>query len=385
MMFSPEKPLKIAFNASALLSPRTGIGEYGFQIASGLNVRPEADPDFFYGLYWSKEVRQTPGIGTRKSLPWLRNNLPYTYQMRQYVQQRKFQAKCRQEAFDLYHEPNIVSLPFDGPTVITVHDLSWIKFPEFHPVKRLKAMNRYFEASLFGAKRILTDCEFIKQEIVNTFGIHSDSIDTIPLGASEGFHPKTAEETFQTLRAHDLTHGQYFLSVGTLEPRKNLSVVLDAFMALPQKIRLKHPLVIVGMSGWKSVELEEQLQDLCQAGEVRRLGFVSRVELGDIYAGANVFVFPSIYEGFGLPVLEAMSCAVPVIASNSSSIPEVVGESSFLKHPKDIDGFRQAMFDVITDTELRNELAQKAIRRSQGFSWKDCLTKTLKSYQKALT
>lgn len=148
------------------------------------------------------------------------------------------------------------------------------------------------------------------------------------MGAEELFKPLESQETFEVLNILGLMHQNYILAVGTLEPRKNLQVAIFAYMRLPVRIRKKFPLVVVGMKGWHTSALEKQMAPLIASGEIRLLGYLKREELAIVIAGALTLVYPSIYEGFGLPPLEAMSCGVPVIASNVS--PEVVGDTGFL-------------------------------------------------------
>jgi alpha-1,3-rhamnosyl/mannosyltransferase len=178
-------------------------------------------------------------------------------------------------------------------------------------------------------------------------------------------------------------HGEYLLAVGTLEPRKNLSAALHAYRSLPASLRARYPLVIVGMLGWKTSALEQSLAPLVQAGEVRQLGYLPREELAVVTAGAMAMVYPSLYEGFGLPPLEAMACGVPAITSNTSSLPEVVGDSALTMAPHDVDLLASHMRDMLTQPELRQQLSERALARSRTFSWARCVDETLDAYRLA--
>ena len=134
--------MHLAFNATALLSPLTGIGQYSYHLATGLMAQQNLELDFFYGAYWSKQLRSSPAGTLAATLPWLRRHVPYSYELRRWLQNSRFRQVAKHRQFDIYHEPNILALGFEGPTVITVHDLSWIRHPEAHPVERVKAMNR---------------------------------------------------------------------------------------------------------------------------------------------------------------------------------------------------------------------------------------------------
>jgi glycosyltransferase involved in cell wall biosynthesis len=377
--------MKIAFNATALLSPLTGIGQYCRHLASGLLARDDVDSEFFYGAVWSRELRAEPPAAVSAALPWLRQHLPGSYALRRLVQRHRFSTHAQPTRFDLYHEPNILPLPFDGPTVLTVHDLSWIRYPEAHPVERVRAMDKHFAPGLGQASLILTDSEFVKRELMEVFKVPAERIQPVLLGAEDQFHPRNETATQATLQSYGLRHGTYLLAVGTLEPRKNLTLALQAFMRLPASLRATHPLVLVGMKGWHTSELERQIEPLVQAGQVRQLGYVPREDLTMITAGAATLIYPSIYEGFGLPPLEAMACRVPVIASNVSSIPEVVGDSGMLLDPQDVDGLSDAMETLLTDPTTREAWAEKALVRSRQFSWGRCVEETVGAYRRVLS
>jgi alpha-1,3-rhamnosyl/mannosyltransferase len=379
-----SQSIKLAFNGVALLSPLTGIGHYAAQLAQRLANSTEVRPHFFYGTHWSRQVKAQAAPAVQKLLPWIRNHIPRSYDIRQWVQTRRFRAATRSGAFDLYHEPNNVPLPFDGPLVLTVHDLSWIRYPHMHPAERVKAMDRYFESGLHRATRVITDSQFVKQELIDVFGLRPEKIHPVSLGAGPGFAPQSPDQTSRTLSRYQLQHGRYLLAVGTLEPRKNLQLALRAFMDLPRALRQHYPLVLVGMTGWHASPLQAQLAPLLAAGEVRQLGYLESDELATIMAAACALVYPSVYEGFGLPPLEAMACGVPVIASNVSSIPEVVGDTGILLDPQDAAGLTEAMTALITAPDIRASLSARALQRSQSFSWNLCASETRYIYQLAL-
>lgn len=376
--------MQLAFNATALLSPLTGIGQYAHHLAKGLQHVSDIDVDFFYGAGWSSEVRTKPIPKVRTIISWVHRVLPNSYGAARTIQQRQFSKGGRQRRHDLYHEPNFLAYRFDGPSIITVHDLSWIRYPEMHPVARVRALNKYFQPGLERAALILTDSEFVRQELVEVFGIKPERICPVLLGVEALFHPRTADETRTVLTANGLLHGQYLLTVGTLEPRKNLAVALRAFMQLDPQIRKRFPLVLVGMKGWHTSALEQQIAPLVAAGEIRQLGYLPRADLTQIIAGATALIYPSIYEGFGLPPLEAMACGVPVITSNVSSMPEVVGDTGLMLDPQDVDGFAKGMETLLTAPNVRDAMARKALARSAQFTWANCVSQTVDAYRLVL-
>ena len=376
--------MKIALNATALLSPLTGIGQYTYNLAKGLRALPDLELDFFYGSGWSKEVRDqpVPRIAAIKSL--VKRFMPNAYSVNRFLQQNRFNRGIRLNRAEIYHEPNFLAFKFNGPTVITAHDLSWIRFPETHPVERVRAMNTYFEPGLRRAAFIITDSEFGKRELMDVFGVKAERIKPILLGVEPLFYPRTAEDTLPVLTRHGLVHGQYLLAVGTLEPRKNLQVALRAYMQLPPQVRKHFPLVLAGMNGWRTSALEQQIAPLVNAGEIRQIGYLPREELAMVTAGALTLIYPSIYEGFGLPPLEAMACGVPVIASEVSSLPEVVGDTGLLINPHDDEAWAQTIQELIIDPDLRQQLSQKALARSAQFTWDKCVRQTVDVYRQAM-
>lgn len=377
--------LKLALNAVPLLSPLTGIGQYTLQLLEGLDAQKDMRIDKFYASKWSAETRLQPLPESAQIWKkWLKKWLPNSYQYARAAQQKIFSKGVAKFKPDLYHEPNYLAFEFDGPSVITVHDLSWIRYPQHHPLERVRAMNQYFEPALRRASRIITDSAFVKQEVIDVFGLSPDIIHPVYLGVESQFRPHTAQETQATLAKHGLQHQQYLLAVGTLEPRKNMGMVLQAFMAMPKAVRRQYPLVIVGMTGWHASPLEKLMSPLLAAGEIIQLGYLTRQELIHVTSSAIAMVYPSLYEGFGLPPLEAMACGVPVIASNVTSLPEVVGETGLLVDPLNPDAISQAMQTMTQAPELRAAYSQQALLRSRQFNWHKCQQETIGVYRAAL-
>lgn len=375
--------MNIAFNTSSLKEPLTGLGQYTLHLARSLNQLQECQLDFFDGIHWTDQIFVKPKPSTAKYRDLVRDHLPFAYPLKYAFFQYRF-SRGSNKKIDLYHEPNYLAFKSEIPTVITVHDVSWITYPEVHPASRVREMNRYFKGCLKQAQHIITDSEFVKREFIEHFDYPEHKVTTIALGVDKSFGPRSIEESLNTLQKYSLIYAKYFLLLGTLEPRKNLIVAINAFLQLPKSYRQENPLVIVGAKGWLDSDIRKTIVPLVESGEVRVLGYLPQIELPDILAGAKALLFPSIYEGFGLPPLEAMACGTPVIASNSSSIPEVVGDCGILLDPKDTEGFSQAMKNITENLELQNTLSIKALERSKQFTWSQCARNTFTVYQQVL-
>jgi alpha-1,3-rhamnosyl/mannosyltransferase len=377
-------PLRIGINGSALLSPLTGIGQYTKNLAEALVASGEVDLSIFYLLTWSPEIRTEPIRNITKLKEFIKKVVPRPYVVSRALQQMKFTQGARRLKLQLYHEPNFLSHGFPGPTVITAHDLSWIRFPETHPSERVKIMNRLFPRSLARANHVITDAAYTRNEIIAEFGISPDRITAIPLGARAIFHPRSEEECKPVLSARELSYRSFVLCVGTLEPRKNLEFIIRTYVALPSAFREKHPLVLVGMRGWLTSSIESTMSPLVDAGQVRPLGFTSDAELAALYASAMVLVYPSLYEGFGLPPLEAMACGTPVIVSNRSTLPEVVGDAGEQVEPTDAARLTALLERLAEDPHHWQDRAMSCLHQATQFSWQRCARETLAIYRKVL-
>lgn len=382
--------MKVILSADAIRFPLTGIGRYTYELARRL---PEAEA--------VKEILYHRTGLLSKTFPERPNESPFQ-QSSQRVRQvlakssiivrgvRKLQRTARTYQLKrhkdfVYHGPNYYLPIFEGPCVCTIHDLSIFMWPECHPKERVKILREEIPLSLQRASVILTDSEFTKKEVASYFNWPENRIVAAPLAASPVFHQRTNSEIALVVSKWNLTPKRYALYVGTLDPRKNIDLILTAYERMADGDRLAMPLIVAGFKGWKSENTIARLRKGADAGWATYLGFVSEADLPVLYSGARVFLFPSLYEGFGLPVLEAMASGVPVICSNASSLPEVVGESAaaFMVDPDDIDQFCQTLDRAINDDEWCNEAAINGVGRAKQFTWEKTVAATLSAYKLA--
>jgi len=379
------KRIRLALNAWSLLSPHTGIASYTRNLAIALRDGNQTEPFFFYGFGWSAEIRSAsvPGIDRIKAA--VKRLIPQPYALMRFAQQRCFNNGARKFAFDLYHEPSFLPFQFDGPTVITVHDLSPLRYPETHPPARVREVMERLPRAVQGASAIIVDSDFIRTELLQSVTVDPARVTSIHLGVAPEYRPRSAKEIAPALAHYGLSHRAYILAVGTLEPRKNVIQAINAHSGLPEKIRKRAPLVIAGMKGWLTQELDARIRVAEERGEVRWLGYVPMEDLPPLYSGARLFVYPSIYEGFGLPVLEAMASGIAVITSNRASLPEVAGEAAIMVDPDDREALREAMLRMLEDEQEAKHCSELGLAQAARFTWRACAEKTLAVYRKAIS
>jgi alpha-1,3-rhamnosyl/mannosyltransferase len=331
ILTSPFMTLRVGFNATPLGSPLTGIGNYIVRLSAALAATGEVDLHSFHGTAWRHAVPSpcSPGAidaSSRRVRDIIKPYVPFARELRQWRRQAAFARGARSNAIDVYHEPNYVAFRADTPTVVTVHDLSFIRHPETHPTDRVRWLERGVPPTIERAAAVIVDSQFTRHELLATFSVAPERVHAIHLGVAPTFRTRSSEETASFLAPLGLGHARYVLTVGTLEPRKNLAHVLAAHEMLPARLRERYPLVVAGASGWRAGALETRLRSMAAREEIRFLGHVADADLPLLYAGAAAFVFPSVYEGFGLPPLEAMASGVPIIVADRAALPEVAGD-----------------------------------------------------------
>lgn len=285
---------------------------------------------------------------------------------------------------DLFHGPNYFVPKINVPCVVTIHDLSTIINPNWHPGHRVARINRIIFRSVDNARLVITDSHAIRSEVLSYFGLPEDRVVAVPLGVDAAFRPMAAEVLQVPLSRFGLQPGGYCLCVSTIEPRKNILRLLSAYRELPSQTRNHFPLVLVGDSGWNSQDIHKSITQGVLEGWLKYLGFVPQNLLPLLYAGCKLFVYPSLYEGFGLPVIEAMASGVPVLTSNRSSMPEVVGGAAKLVEPEDIESIRDGLIAAIENNWWRTRAVGAGLQRAIELSWEACIMKTVEAYNVAL-
>jgi glycosyltransferase involved in cell wall biosynthesis len=375
----------VIINGMPLYTPRTGVANYVYHnFKALLKIQNGWDCRFFYGFYCSSKFRDRPAklyMSAKKMIrlanivnPFYKPPLDLLFRVAQW-----------REKFDLYHEPNYILMPYDGPTILTIPDLSFLLYPDTLPVQLLRYFERYFHSRLSCVNHFVAISESTKRDMVRLLGLPEGKITVTPLGVNENFKPLPIDTVTSTLSRYGLEPRSYILYVGTLEPRKNVITLLRAYASLSSSLRNSHPLVLAGQMGWRMEGFDETIRKLDIQSNIVKPGFVPDDDLVSFYNGASVFVYPSLYEGFGLPPLEAMACGVPVITSNVSSLPEVIGDAGILIQPKDENKLKEEIESLLTTPDRRRILGQMGIKRAGYFTWERCADKTLEVYDRVMS
>lgn len=285
---------------------------------------------------------------------------------------------------DLFHAPYSIAPPLKkGNLIYTVHDLVNLKYPELHTIKSAPVYLKRLSLSVQEAKRVIAVSENTKNDLMEFTKVPEEKIRVIPEAPRKEFRRIEDAEMIKKIKRKYNLNQKYILSVCTLEPRKNLKNLIRSFSQLKDDMKKEYSLVIVGKKGWLYNEIFEEIKNLKLHDRVKIIGYVPENHVPVLMNGAEVFVYPSIYEGFGLPPLEAMACGIPVISSNSSSLPEVIGDAGILFNPYDTDELTEKLSCLLSSESLKKEMSIKGEQRARLFSWEKTAKETLKVYYEA--
>jgi alpha-1,3-rhamnosyl/mannosyltransferase len=362
--------VRVTLCVDALEPQPGGIGRYTWELCKGLRQHSGVSPLFFAG----DQLLEEPGrllIGGKRS-------------SRRGLWARTYGRWRAREALrnTLVHSPNYF-LPAHVETgIITVHDLSVFRYPELHPAARVRDFERNLQRSIDKACHLITDCDTIRREVMEFAAIPPERVTAIPLGVSESFRPVPLERRGPALERYGLPDNGYGLTLSTLEPRKRIDRLLSAWRRLPRSVRDRFPLAIGGAAGWNNEALHAQIQDAAAEGWLIPLGYIAEWDLPAIYSGARVFAYPSVYEGFGLPPLEAMASGTPTVIAAGSCLTEVTKGAAIAANPDDIEGFAQTLLRALVDDQWRSEAISAGIQVATRYTWTRCVAETIAIYQR---
>ncbi len=365
--------MRIGIDARPLLGRRTGIGNYVFGILQALDRVGDGHEFFLYsprpldvslpGSRWCSRVHH--GLAGALGTVWL---------------QWDGRRMAEQDRIDLFWGAQFllpVWLHRRIPTVVTVYDLVPFLFPQTMELRNYLVMQSLLRASLRRAQHVIAISETARGDLHRILGVPLERTSVVPPGVALQFGPRDPDEARVRVARTLRVRVPYLLAVGTVEPRKNLLTLIRAYGALPSDFRRQHTLAIAGAAGWKNSEIHAAADPLVREGTVRFLGYVPDDELPWLYAGAMMLLFPSLYEGFGIPVIEAMACGVPVVASDIPVVREVAGDAAVLVPATDVQRWGETIVAVAGSPEERETLRARGHRRAAGFSFQESARRLL--------
>ncbi|HEY6232535.1 MAG TPA: glycosyltransferase family 1 protein [Pyrinomonadaceae bacterium] len=370
--------MRIAIDAHSV---GTGLGGNESYATNLIEALAEIDPNNSYTLY----VTRREAVA-RFSNRWpnfsVRATLPHTPLIRIPL---TLSAELRRNPVDVLHVQFTAPPLSPCPVVVSIHDLSFEHLPQTFKWRSRKQLRITVRRSAREAAQVIALSKHARQDLIETYGLPPEKVTAIPLAAADHFRPINDDEELQRVRQTYGIVGEYILSVGAIQPRKNLSRLVEAY----SRLRRATPegnlpkLVLAGKCSWLYEETLRIIRELQVSDSVILTGYVPDSDLPGLYSGALCFVYPSYFEGFGLPPLEAMKCGVPVIVGNQTSLPEVVGDAGLLVDPFDAEAIAGAIDRVIHDSNLRAELGRKGLAHAQLFDWRETARQTLQVYQRA--
>lgn len=372
------RPARIAIDVIPLLGRLTGVGHYIRELVHQFGkLSPQYEYVYYYG-YFTKRILtggkrihgikdfllKMPLVGT--SLRGFRGTV----------------AKYHRTEFDLYFEPNFIPLDIKAKTIVTtVHDFSVQLFPEAHPKDRVRYFRKNFLKNVRRSTKIITDSGYTKIEAIDILRVPGDMITAIHLGVDHGMFKIYPREAQDICRRELGLPEKFILFVGTREPRKNLGRLVQAYAELPDPVQREFSLVLVGPRGWGE---SDPARGKKLANRVMVLDYLDTQKLALAYNLASALAYPSLYEGFGLPPLEAMACGCPVVASNAAALPEVCGDAAVYIDPNDIQSIAAGMQRVLSDETLRSDLIERGLQRAKNFTWEKTAGETLKVFDEIM-
>ena len=376
--------MKLLVNLSSLNHPLTGIGEYTLNL-----VKEMLDDDQVQDIKGIRSSRYLDRHQISVLIAALEQGHQTDQPLTRYLKKMsrlKLIARIARKAINayreisfrfyrnmlkhyIYWEPNYICLNHQGVCVPTVHDLSHLICPQFHPKARVKYLKAELPRTLARAKHVIVVSQYTKQSVMEHFDLDDQQITVVPPSVKSEYYPRTASECAQLKKRLGLPEN-FILFVGTLEPRKNLQGLLLAYKLLSTELKSQYPLVLSGKKGWLLEDIEQILQPMLDSGEVMWLGYLNSKDLPALYSSATAFTYVSHFEGFGMPIAEAMACGTAVIASDNTAMKEASGGAVCIVSPHSIGSIAQGMRKVLLDSSYRIECETKGLEISKNRSWK---------------
>ncbi len=373
--------MKIAINAMLLSAPRFGIWTYIYNLIEHLAIIDEKNSyEIFSG---SSELE----LGKYRNFTVLKPPFDLPKPAARIMWEHFVQPfLINRDELDIYHNPDHILpiLPVKAKKIVTVHDLCFYKHPETFSSAKRRYKKLMTPVSLKRADKIIADSHSTKKDIIELFSVPEEKIAVVHIGVSPDFRPVSDKKILSGFRKKRELAAPFILFVGTLEKRKNIEGLIDAYILAVREHKISHDLVVAGKKGWLYDGIFRKVKRVGLEGKIKFIFDARQDELPLLYSQADLFVYPSLYEGFGLPVLEAMACGTPVITSNVSSLPEVAGDAAILIDPRDSASLAKNIAKLLADAGLRKAFSEKGLERAKHFGWDKCAQQTLDVYKSVL-
>ena len=364
--------MRVGLDITSLRAPRTGVGTYTANLLQQLRDLPQLE---VVPMMQSSVHLPLPRGASRRTLRvnntfWMQMVLPW---------------HLSRLSADICHFTNsVASVWTPCPSVVTIHDATLWLYPKYHPRRRILAMRPVIPLGARRAKAIIAVSANTKRDLVRTLNIPEDKVYVIHEAPAPQFQPVASGAALEIVRSRYRLPDHFVLYVGTIEPRKNLTRLLEAFAMLQRDGYASHGLVLAGCQGWAGTSVQNTIERLRLQGAVRLLGYVSIDDLVALYNLAGALVFPSLYEGFGLPIVEAMACGTPVVMSPNGSLEEIAGGAAELVDPTAAESIALGLRRVLGDSARRAELRDLGLARARQFSWQRAAVETHEVYANVL-
>jgi glycosyltransferase involved in cell wall biosynthesis len=362
--------MRIALDCRTVTAPKTGDRTYALNL---LRALAQVDTENEY-LYYTWEPTTLTEVGSPRVRSVLLPASPrWTWTP------VVFPRDLGRQHVDLAHVQYLIPPIAPCPIVTTIHDVAFRKFPALFPLKHRVLLNGLIPLATHNSAMVITGSESTRQDLIELFGVAPDKVAVTPYAADPIYQPMDRDAARRAVRSRLRVPSPYLLSVGVLQPRKNLPRLVRAYNRIASKI--PHRLVLVGKEGWAGEALQEAIAEAPLGREPIFTGYVADADLPALYAGADLFVYPSLYEGFGLPPLEAMACGTAVLTSNTSSLPEVVGDAGVTVDPTDTSALSAAIEALLGDEPRRQALETAGLARARQFNWERTARETVEVYR----
>ena len=370
--------MRIGVNVHLLSTTHTGIQHYIRALVPELVAQAASHEVVLYG-----EPSQLP-VSADRGVRWVSASRPLRSGVHRVLwEQTVLPRLLRRDGVEVFFSPAFVlPMGWEGAGVVTVHDLNFEVSPQtVHPIRRayLRRITRW---SVLHARRVIAISASTTSDIVRRYGVPDEKVAVIPYGLDGIFHFEGARALEPIVRQRYALPEQFLLFVGTLEPRKNLPRLIEAYALASRKADLP-PLVLAGAPGWQHERILSRAQGLGIVDKIVFTGYIPRDHLPGVYAAASALLYPSLYEGFGLPPLEAMGCGTPVLASHTSAMPEVVGDAGILVEPHDVQAIASGILRITKDEALRQQIKERGVERARQFRWDEAARSTLRVIEEA--